>query len=110
MKWIVYLLVMFLVFSPGLAQAQNGKNGCDPIIFVNVTPDAFDCMKKQLQDYGIDVPPGNEGELSGKGITGSFEWDGKSVLTITIKEKPVFVSCNTSDEKLMLFVDKCKGK
>jgi len=109
-KLIVSLLVIYLVFSPGLAQAQNGENGCKPIKFINVTPDAFECMKKKLQDYGIDVPPGNEGEISEKGVTGSFEWDGKSILTITIKEKPFFVSCETADERVILFVDECKGR
>ncbi|WP_440944990.1 hypothetical protein ACSAZL_12580 [Methanosarcina sp. T3] len=109
-KLIVSLLVIYLVFSLGLAQAQNEENSCKPLKFVNVTPEAFECMKKKLQDYGIDVPPGNEGELSGKGVTGSFEWDGKSVLTIIIKEKPFGVSCETADGRIILFVDECKGK
>jgi len=109
MKMIVSLLLICLVFSLGLAQAQNEKNSCKPITFLNATPDAFECMKKKLQDYGIDVPPGNEGELSGKGVTGSFEWDGKSILTITIKKKPFGVSCETADKMLIRFVDECKG-
>jgi hypothetical protein len=109
MKLIVSLLMMCLVFSLGVAQAQNGENSCKPINFVNVTPDAFECMKKQLQDYGIVVPPGNEGTLSGEGVTGSFKWDGKSFLTITIKEKPLFVSCDTADKRITTFVDECKG-
>lgn len=108
-KLIVSLLLICLVFSSGLAQAQIGVGGCKPIKFVNVTPNAFDCMKKQLQDYGINVPPGNKGELSGKGVTGSFEWDGSSELTIIIKEKPFLVSCDTTDQKITLFVDGCKS-
>jgi hypothetical protein len=108
-RLIVSVLMVLLVFSLGLAQAQNGEGSCKPIKFVNVTPDAFECMKKKLQNYGIDVPPGSSGELSGKGVTGNFEWDGKSKLTIIIKEKPFLVSCETADEKLILFVDKCKG-
>jgi len=67
-------------------------------------------MKKKLQDYGIHVPPGYRGELSGKGITADFEWDGQSNLTITITEKPFIVSCDTADEKLISFVDECKGR
>jgi hypothetical protein len=47
-----------------------------PIKLVNVTPDRFECMKERLQDAGITVPPGNEGELSGQGFTAEFEWDG----------------------------------
>ncbi|WP_410510009.1 hypothetical protein RSJ42_07785 [Methanosarcina hadiensis] len=108
-KSIVLLLLSCLIFSLGLAQAQSEENSCKSITFINVTPDAFECMKSRLQNYGIDVPPGNEGEISGKGVTGSFEWDGKSLLTITIEEKPFWVSCETADERVMLFVDECKG-
>jgi hypothetical protein len=107
-KLIVSLLLICLVISSGLAQAQNGGNSCKPIKFVNVKPDAFECMKKKLQDYGINVPSGNKGELSGKGVTGSFEWDGKSELTIIIKERPSSVSCETADQKIILFVEECK--
>ena len=110
-KLMVSLLLICLVFSLGLAQAQqNEEISCKPIKFVNVTSDAFECMKTKLQNYGINVPPGNKGELSGKGITGSFEWDGKSELTLIIKEKPFSVSCETADERLILFVDECKGQ
>ncbi len=92
MKSIFSLLVVCLVFSPGLAQAQNEESSCKSITFVNVTPDAFECMKNRLQNYGIDVPPGNEGKLSERGVTGRFEWDGRSILTTTIEEKPFFSS------------------
>jgi hypothetical protein len=108
-RLIVSLLLICLVSFSGLAQAQNGGDSCKPIKFVNVTPNAFECMKKKLQDYGINVPQENKGELSGKGVTGSFEWDGKSELTIIIKEKPFLVSCETADQKIISFVDECKG-
>jgi hypothetical protein len=109
-KKIFSLLILCLLFSLGGAQAQNEEGICKPIKFVNVTPSAFECMKTRLQDYGIQVPPGNNGELSGNGVTAEFEWDGKSELTITIKEKPFLVSCETADERLAFFVDECKGK
>ena len=109
MKLIVSILLICLVFFLGSAQAQIGDNSCKPMKFLNATPDAFECMKKKLQDYGIEVPPGNSGELSGKGITGSFEWDGKSYLTITITKKPFLVNCDTADRELIKFVDECKG-
>jgi len=110
MKSIFSLLVMCLVLSLGIAQAQIGEDSCKPIKFINVTPQAFECMKTKLQNYGIEVPQGNEGKLSGKGIVAKFEWDGKSELTIEVKERPPLVSCETADEKLILFVDECKGR
>jgi hypothetical protein len=82
---------------------------CKPVTFRNVPPDTFKCMKKKLQDYGIHVPAGNRGELSGKGVTADFEWDGKSILTITITEKPFIVSCDTAARKIKDFVKQCNG-
>ncbi|MDD2613488.1 MAG: hypothetical protein PHQ15_02075 [Methanosarcina sp.] len=82
---------------------------CKPITFRNVPPDTFNCMKKKLQDYGIHVPLGYKGELSGKGITAIFEWDGQSNLTITITEKPFIVSCESAAQKIKGFVRACHG-
>ena len=82
---------------------------CRPIKFRDVSPDTFNCMKKKLQNAGINVPPGNRGELSGKGITADFEWDGQSNLTITITEKPFIVSCEVAAMKIKQFVRQCHG-
>jgi hypothetical protein len=98
-------IVLCLVFSVGLAQAQK----CEPTTFSNVPPDTFECMKKKLQDYGIYVPPGNDGELSGKGVAASFLWDEKSNLTIQIKEKPLPVSCDLASREIKKFVEECQG-
>jgi len=82
---------------------------CRPIKFRNVPPETFSCMKKKLQNHGIDVPSGRRGELSGKGITASFEWDGVSNLVITITEKPFIVSCEGVAMKIKQFVRECHG-
>ncbi|AKB51769.1 hypothetical protein MSBRW_2516 [Methanosarcina barkeri str. Wiesmoor] len=107
-KLIVSLLLICLVFSIGSAQAQFGGRSCEPVTISGITPDTFECLKTNLQSYGIDVPPGNKGELSGRGITGNFEWDGKSDLTLTITRKPVFISCETADREITRFIDVCK--
>ncbi|WP_240664245.1 hypothetical protein [Methanosarcina sp. MSH10X1] len=109
MKLIISLLVLCLILPAGLAQAQFGGSGCDPIKFINVTPERFECMKDRLQAEGITVPPGNEGELSGQGFTADFEWDGQSNLTIMITDKPFFVSCENIDQALINFVKECDG-
>jgi hypothetical protein len=108
-KLLASLLVLCLAFSIGLAHAQIGGTGCEPKTFLNVPPDTFECMKKQLQDYGIYVPPGDSGELSGHGIVGNFVWDGESKLTIQITNKPVFVSCGVADNEIGKFVQECQG-
>lgn len=82
---------------------------CKPIVFRNVPPDTFKCMKKKLQDAGIYIPPVNKGELSGSGVVADFEWDGKSNLTITITEKPFIVSCDTAARMIKNFVKDCHG-
>jgi hypothetical protein len=104
-KLIAVLLVLCLAFSIGLAQAKK----CEPTTFSNVPSPTFDCMKKKLQDYGIYVPPGNNGELSGKGVAASFLWDEKSNLTIQIKEKPLPVSCELAAREIKKFVEECQG-
>lgn len=108
MKLIVSLL-MLLVFSLGSAQAQIERNSCEPVTIPDVTPSVFECLKEKLQGYGVNVPPGNTGELSGRGITGSFEWDGKSNLTLTITRKPFIISCETADREITKFLDECRG-
>lgn len=82
---------------------------CKPITFHNVPPNTFTCMKKKLQEAGINVPPGNKGELSGSGIVADFEWDGQAKLTITIKKKPFIVNCEVAAMKIKQFVRQCHG-
>lgn len=108
LKLIVSLLLICSVFSIGSAQAQFRGSDCEPVKVSGITPDIFECMKTKLQSYGIDVPPGNKGELSGHGITGSFDWDGKSDLTLQITGKPFFITCGTADREITNFIDECK--
>jgi hypothetical protein len=82
---------------------------CKPITFCNVQPDTFECMKKKLEDAGIQTPPGNKGKLLGMGIVADFEWDGKCNLTILIKEKPFFVSCELAESQIKQFIIECCG-
>jgi hypothetical protein len=109
-KLIAYLTVLFLIFSIGLAQAQFGGGSCKSVTYSGVTPDLFECMKQNLLDYGVSVPPGQSGELSGNGVTADFKWDGKSILTIKVKEKPFFVSCKTINDEIRQFAQDCQRR
>lgn len=82
--------------------------GCKPVIIKNVTPDVFNCMKKKLSEAGLYVPSGKKGELSGKGVTADYEWDGESKLTITITEKPFIIGCGALQNKIKSFVRQCQ--
>jgi hypothetical protein len=104
-KLVVSLLVLCLVLFVGSANAKK----CEPITFSNVSNNTFECMKSKLQNYGIYVPPGNEGEVSEKGITANFMWDGKSNLTVGVTEIPLFVKCETASNELNNFVEECQG-
>ncbi|MDR7666917.1 hypothetical protein RG963_14240 [Methanosarcina sp. Z-7115] len=101
------LLVLCLTFSVGLTQAQFGGGGCESVTYSGVTPDRFECMNQGLQEYGIYVPSGESGELSGNGIAADFEWDGESILTITVTEKPFFVGCGTIHDRIRQFAQEC---
>lgn len=104
-KLVVSLLVLCLVFFVGFANAKK----CEPITFSNVSYNTFECMKSKLQNNGIYVPPGNEGELSGKGVTANFMWDEKSNLTIGVTGIPLLVRCETASNELNNFVEGCQG-
>ena len=67
-KLIASLLVLCLAFSVGFAHAKP----CEPTTFSNVSPATFECMKKKLQDYGIDVPPGTMENFLAKGLLRVF--------------------------------------
>jgi len=82
---------------------------CNPVTYHNVTPDVFKCMKKKLKDAGIHIPPENSGDMEGDGVKAHFEWDGKSNLKITIKSKPIILSCGYVIEKISGFLHECHG-
>jgi hypothetical protein len=109
LKLIVSLLLIFSVFSIGSAQAQFRGSSCESVTVSGITPDIFECMKTKLQNFGINVPPGNKGELSGHGITGTFDWDGNSYLTLQITRRPVFITCGTAEREITRFIDECKS-
>ena len=50
---------------------------CNMVSYHGVASDVFKCMKNELESYGIHVPSGNSGEMSGKGVTAKYSWDGK---------------------------------
>jgi hypothetical protein len=86
----------------------GGTNmGCSPVTFHNVTPNVFNCMKNKLEASGLHVPSGNKGEISGHGVVADFDWDGAANLTITVKDKPFFISCGTATGKIQDFVHQC---
>ncbi|MCX9084333.1 MAG: hypothetical protein OIN87_05985 [Candidatus Methanoperedens sp.] len=84
-------------------------SACQPINYNNVTPEVFACMKKKLGDAGINVPPGNSGEMQGSGVKAHFEWDGRSNLKIIVTDKPFIVRCGYVLSKITDLVQKCYG-
>jgi hypothetical protein len=83
--------------------------GCQGISLKNVTPDVFSCLKKKLQNYGIEVSPGNSGVLEGNGIVAHFDWDGEANLLIEIKERSLNTYCGQVSGKLRSFMRECQG-
>jgi len=66
-------------------------------------------MKQKLKEAGIPVPPENEGDMEGHGVKVHFKWDGSANLTITITDKPWYVSCGTIIGQIHAFVQSCGG-
>lgn len=69
-----------------MGERKLDAEGCQGIMFKNVTPEVFSCMKKKLQNYEIEVSSGNSGVLEGNGIVAHFSWDGEANLVIEIKK------------------------
>jgi len=83
--------------------------GCQGIIFKNVTPEVFSCMKKKLQSYGIEVPSGNSGIFEGNGIIAHFSLDSEANLVIEIKERSLNTYCGQVSGKFKAFWRDCQG-
>jgi hypothetical protein len=67
---------------------------CIPITYHEVSVDVFNKFKRVLRQAGVTVPEGNNGILSGQGFEADFKWEESSkTLTITVKSKPIFLSC-----------------
>lgn len=84
-------------------------SGCQTIIYNNVTPDVFICMKKKLEANRIRVTPGNIGEIEGRGVKVNFEWDGKLNIKLITTEKPSFVRCSYVIERITDILHRCHG-
>ena len=92
-----------------MAGRKIDTEGCQGISFKNVTPEVFSCMKEKLQNYGIEVSPGDSGVLEGNGIVAHFIWDGEANLLIEIKERSLNTYCGQVSGKLRSFVRECQG-
>ncbi len=86
------------------------EEGCRGIRFKNVTPDVFKCMKKKLEEYGLEVSPGNSGVLEGNEIVAHFTWDGEEHLVIEVKEKPWHLYCGALSGQMRAFMRECQGR
>ncbi|WP_292380754.1 hypothetical protein [Methanosarcina sp. UBA289] len=92
-----------------MSERKLDTEGCQGIKFRNVTPDVFSCMKKKLQNYGIEVSSGNSGVFEGNGIVAHFIWDGEANLSIEIKERPLDTYCGQISGKFRAFWRECQG-
>lgn len=91
-----------------MGERKIDTKGCQGIKFRNVTPEAFSCMKKKLQAYGIETSPGNSGTLEGNDIIAHFIWDGEANLVIEIKDRPLDTYCGQVSGKLRAFMRECQ--
>jgi hypothetical protein len=85
------------------------KNIDGSFTYKNVNSEVFDSMKQKLAKAGVQVHQGNEGDIIGYGAKIHFKWEKESNLTITIKDKPWYVSNETIEGKITEFVHNCGG-
>jgi hypothetical protein len=90
-------------------KASPIKNEDGSVTYKNVKPDVFCCMKRKLSESGVQVPQGNEGDIEGYGTKIHFKRDNETNFTITIKDKPCYISNETIIGKITAFVHDCGG-
>lgn len=92
-----------------MTERKIDTEGCQGFSFDNVTPEVFSCLKKKLQNYGIEASPGNSGVLEGNGIVANFNWDGETNLYIEVKVRPLDTYCGQVSGKFRSLVRDCQG-
>jgi hypothetical protein len=85
------------------------KNADGSVTYTNVNTTVFASMKQKLAQAGVEVPQGNEGDIEKYDAKVHFKWDNSTNFTITIKEKPMYISDKTIIAKITDFVHDCGG-
>lgn len=94
--------------SPKSSTSNSGYDS-GSLTYQNVSPEVFNCMKQKLAAVGVQIPQGNEGDIEGHGVKVHFKWDGMSSLTLSVKDKPWYISQETITGKIHGFVLECGG-
>ena len=94
--------------TPKSPQSNSGYDS-GTMTYKNVNPEVFNCMKQKLAAVGVQIPQGNEGDIEGHGAKVHFKWDGVSNLTLSVKDKPWYISQETITGKIHDFVLECGG-
>ena len=83
---------------------------CDTLRFTRITSAVFQNLKSNLAGAGIDVPAGNSGSISGKGITAKFSWDGRDILVVQVTDKSFLAPSAMVNSELEKFVAGAGGQ
>jgi len=68
--------------------------GCGVIRCEHITPDRFECIKKEAQRYGLRVSATTDTVTTRTGYNVTYAWDQQTqVLTFNVQSKPDNVSC-----------------
>jgi hypothetical protein len=74
---------------------------CEPITIEGVSQATMTELQRKIQGFGLKLPPGNSGTISGKGVSASFNYDpAAQTLEVTVLEKPFFVTCTMIEDQL----------
>lgn len=80
------------------------------LAFKNVTPKVYEGLKKELKNFGVEIA-GNQGDISAKGIKGSFNRDTASeTLQITINKTPMLLPTSMLAGQITGLVERLGGE
>jgi hypothetical protein len=82
--------------------------------YTGIDEDAFECMKKGLEERGAQLPSGTSGEFKitayGFSFKFKFNWDGSGKLEVTCTDKPFVVGYGKIWDTIDPGVKSCGGQ
>ncbi len=84
--------------------------GCPPVTFTDISSEVWKRLRSELQENGIDVPPGPSGSVSGLGMSGAYSWDEASgSLEVQVTGKPMLLPCSMLNDRMISAVQGAGG-
>ena len=84
---------------------------CPTATFTEISREVIECLRRKLEEQGLEVPPGNAGTIKGRVATLEVEWTEETAsLTVTVTDKPWLLPCEAIMGRMRVAVAGCGGR